>query len=81
MEALKNGEGFDEEETIMEVCRQAFGGTYSFWTLEQKHWFDEMMTANRLYGRAHAGDAGPDDLTEEEAKAKMIAGASGGIQR
>ena len=45
MQALKNGEGYDEEETIMEVCRQAFGGTYSFWTLEQKHWFDEMMVA------------------------------------
>ena len=25
MKALRNGEGYDEEETIMEVCRKAFG--------------------------------------------------------
>ena len=73
MQALKNGEGFDEEETIMEVCRQAFGGSYSFWTLEQKHWFDEMMVAIGFADGPMWEMPGEGELTEEEAKAKMIA--------
>ncbi len=73
MQALRRGEGFDEYETIMEVCRQAFGGTYSFWTLEQKHWFDEMMVAIGFADGPVWPMPGEGDLTEEEAKAKLIA--------
>ena len=73
MQALRNGEGYDEEETIMEICRQAFGGTYSFWTLEQKHWFDEMMVAIGFADGPVWSMPGEGDLTEEEAKAKLIA--------
>ena len=73
MQALRNGEGFDEEETIMEVCRQAFGGTYSFWTLEQKHWFDEMMVAIGFVDGPVWSMPGEGELSEEEAKAKLIA--------
>ena len=73
MKALRNGEGYDEEETIMEVCRQAFGGTYSFWTLEQKHWFDEMMVAIGFADGPVWDMPGEGELSEEEAKAKLIA--------
>ena len=73
MQALKNGKGYDEEEAIMEVCRQAFGGTYSFWTLEQKHWFDEMMVAIGFADGPMWSMPGEGELSEEEAKAKLIA--------
>ena len=73
MRALQNGEGYDEEEAIMEVCRQAFGGIYSFWTLEQKHWFDEMMVAIGFADGPVWSMPGEGDLTEEEAKTKLIA--------
>ena len=73
MEALRSGEGYDEEEAIMEVCRQAFGGTYSTWTLEERHWFDDMMTEIGFTDGESQPLPGPDDLTEEDARAKMIA--------
>ena len=38
MEALRNGDGYDEEEAIMEVCRQAFGGHYRTWTRKARPW-------------------------------------------
>ena len=72
MEALRSGEGYDEEEAIMEVCRQAFGGTYSTWTLEERHWFDDMLTEIGFTDGESQPLPGPDDLTEEEARAKMI---------
>ena len=72
MEALRNGEGFDEYETIMEFCRQAFGGTYGEWTIAQQHWFSEMMTASGYPDWEPGPMPGPDDLTEEEARAKLI---------
>lgn len=43
MRALRNGEGYSEEETIMAICREAFGGLFYEWTTEEKHWFQEMM--------------------------------------
>ena len=72
MEALRNGEGYDEEEAIMEVCRKAFGGTYSFWTLEERHWFDDMMTGIGFTDGESQPLPGPDDLTEADARAKLI---------
>ena len=73
MEALRNGEGYDEEEAIMEVCRQAFGGTYSTWTLEERHWFDDMLTEIGFTDGESQPLPGPDDLTEADARARMIA--------
>ena len=43
MQALQNGQGYYEEETIMEICRQAFGGNYYTWTLEQQDWYEDLM--------------------------------------
>ncbi len=45
MQAFRRGEGYSEEETIMAICREAFGGLYFEWTIEQRHWFQEMMIA------------------------------------
>jgi len=42
LKALKNGQSYWEEETLMAICRRAFGGLFYDWTVEEKHWFDEM---------------------------------------
>ncbi len=43
MRALRAGEGYSEEETIMALCREAFGGLYYEWTVEEQYFFEEMM--------------------------------------
>jgi len=45
VQAAENGLGDYEEETIMSLAREAFGGLYYEWTIEQKHWFGEVMIA------------------------------------
>ena len=42
MKALENGDGYWEEETLMAICREAFGGLFYDWSIEEKHWFDNM---------------------------------------
>lgn len=73
MEAIRNGEGYDEEETIMAICREAFGGNIGEWTLAQQHWFWDVMIEIGWATENNVEVPGPDDLTEEEAKALMIA--------
>lgn len=63
---LEGNRGYPEEEVIMSLACNAFGGSYSYWTLEQKHWFGEMMI---LIGfRDRNPDCLPqgDDLTYEQ---------------
>ncbi len=43
MQCLQNGQGYYEEETIMEICREAFGGYFYTWTLEEQDWFNHLM--------------------------------------
>ncbi|MGN0754332.1 MAG: PepSY domain-containing protein [Aristaeellaceae bacterium] len=43
MRALRMGEGYWEEETIMALCREAFGGLIYEWTVEEQHFFGDMM--------------------------------------
>ncbi|MGN1368021.1 MAG: PepSY domain-containing protein [Aristaeellaceae bacterium] len=43
MRALRMGEGYWEEETIMALCREAFGGLIYEWTVEEQHFFQDMM--------------------------------------
>ena len=43
MRALRTGNGYYEEEAIMEICREAFGGNFWTWTLEQQQWFNNLM--------------------------------------
>lgn len=73
MIAFRNGKGYDEEEAIMAVCRVAFGGNIGEWTLAQQHWFWDVMIQ---IGWAEENDVelpGPDDLTEEDARVRMLA--------
>ena len=42
MQALKNGQGYWEEEALMSICREAFGGLFYEWSIEEKHWFETM---------------------------------------
>lgn len=43
MEALAKGEGYYEEELIMAICREAFGGLFYEWNVEQRYWYGEKM--------------------------------------
>lgn len=43
--ALASGHGYWEKDTIREICNATFGPDPGAWTLEQKHWYGEMMTA------------------------------------
>lgn len=73
MEALRNGEGYDEEEAIMAVCRVAFGGVYGEWTIAERYWFQKMMVEIGFASEVDEELPGPDDLTEEDARARMLA--------
>ena len=42
MRALKNGQGYWEEEALMAICREAFGGLFYEWSIEEKYWFENM---------------------------------------
>ena len=44
MQALRNGEGYWEDEAVMEICRAAFGGLFPEWTIEEKHWYQEISS-------------------------------------
>lgn len=40
---LENGQGYYEQEVIMSLLRAEFGDNFSEWTIEQQHWFGEIM--------------------------------------
>ena len=40
---LENGRGYYEQEVIMSLLRAEFGDNFSEWTIEQQHWFGEIM--------------------------------------
>ncbi len=73
MKAIRNGQGYNEEEAIMAVCRIAFGGNYGEWTIAERHWFQDVMVSIGWETVNHVALPGPDDLTEEEAKARLLA--------
>ena len=72
LEALRSGEGYSEEETVMELSRKAFGGMFSEWKVADRHWFTETMNALGYKWEIYPMP-GPDDLPEEEAKRIMLA--------
>ena len=45
MQAFRSGRGYWERETIEEICYSAFGRDQSKWSLDQRHWYGEMMVA------------------------------------
>ena len=73
MQLIKNGQGYWEEETIMELCRQAFGGNFYTWTLEQQDWFERLMVDIGYSETYESRLPGPDNMTYEEAEAFAFA--------
>ena len=73
MKAIRNEQGYSEEEAIMAVCRTAFGGNYGEWTISEQHWFQDVMVEIGWAEHNYVALPGPDDLTEEEARARLIA--------
>ena len=73
MQALQNGQGYYEEETIMEICRQAFGGNFYTWTLEEQDWFDRLMVDIGWYETYESCLPGENNMTYEQAEAFAFA--------
>ena len=69
MQALQSGHGYYEEEFIMAVCVQAFGGPYYSWTLEQQDWFEGIMVEIGWYETHQVRMPGEGNMTYEEAEA------------
>ena len=69
MQALQNGQGYYEEETIMEICRQAFGGNYYTWTLEQQDWYESLMVKIGFHETYQTRMPGEGNMKYEDAEA------------
>ncbi len=69
MRALRNGQGYWEEEVLMAICREAFGGNFSTWSIEEKHWFDNMTVQIGFKEKNPYLIPGEGDMTIPEAKA------------
>ena len=73
MQLIRNGQGYWEEETIMELCRQAFGGNFGTWTLEQQDWFNRLMVKIGYSESYESHLPGPDNMTYEAAESFAFA--------
>ena len=70
MRAFRTGEGYWEDEAIMEICREAFGGTIEEWAYQDKYWFLNLMSQmNHTEEDFDMPYPGEGDLTAEEARA------------
>lgn len=65
--AIESGKGYAEEEVVMTIARETFGGNYSEWTIEQKHWFGEMMVKIGFREENSACLPDEDELSFEQA--------------
>lgn len=72
MQALRNGEGYWEEEAIMDICREAFGGLYYEWTVEQRHWYGDMMVEIGFWSENRNSLPGDGQMPSEEARALAL---------
>lgn len=72
MRALRMGEGYSEEETIMALCREAFGGLIYEWTVEERHFFADMMIEIGWAKENHYPLPSPNDLPSEEIRALAV---------
>ena len=72
MKALENGQGYWEEEVLMSICREAFGGMFYEWTIEQKYWFENMTVKIGFKERNPYLVPSDGDMTIPEAKAHAV---------
>ena len=68
MRAFNAGHGYWEGDTIREICLAAFGGDEGAWTLEQKHWYGEMMEAIGAWDENPYLLPGENDMTAAQAR-------------
>ena len=69
VQAIKNGNGYYADETIMEICRQAFGGLIGTWTIEEQDWYDCILYECGCYEEYKPNLPEEDNMTYEEAEA------------
>lgn len=68
MRALRTGEGYWEDEAIMEICREAFGGLIEEWTYEERLWYARLMAGVDGYEEADMDEPGDGDLPAQTAR-------------
>ena len=68
MRAFNAGQGYWEKDVIHEICLSAFGTDKNTWSVEQRHWYGEMMVAIGAWDTNVYVLPEEDDLTEPEAK-------------
>lgn len=73
MSAFESGKGYWEEETLMAICREAFGGVFYTWSIEEKHWFETMTVRIGFKESNPYRIPGEGDMTIPEAKAHAAA--------
>lgn len=71
MQALERGQGYWEE-VLMAICREAFGRSFSTWSIEEKYWFDSMTVSIGFKDTNAYLLPGEDDMTLAEAKAHAV---------
>lgn len=69
LQAIANGQDYWEEETLMEICREAFGGLFYEWSVEEKYWFDAMAVQIGFKEHNMYLVPGEGDMTVDEARA------------
>ena len=69
MKAFQSGHGYWEQSTIREICLAAFGEAEGAWTIEQRHWYGEMMVSIGAYGINVNLIPEEGDMTTEQAHA------------
>ncbi len=66
--ALARGEGYWEEETIMSICRVAFGGLYNEWSVEERYWYGEKMVEIGFRATNNCSLPGEGQIPADEAR-------------
>lgn len=72
MQALQNGEGYWEQEAIMAICREAFGGLYYEWTVEERHWYNQVMVDLNYASENYTPLPGEGQMQPADARALAI---------
>ena len=78
MKAIHSNEGYDEEETVMAICRIAFDGPYGEWKISERNWFQSIVEQLGYGNASYEDEPGPADLMEEDAR-DILFHAIGGI--
>ena len=71
--ALTAGQDYSAEETIMEFARDAFGGLYYTWSIQQKYWFEEAMVAIGFKEKNYLLLPGEGEYAYDQARAAALA--------